>query len=230
MSNVHGKGKPARKKEPKAKEGTPDAKVAFPWRAFAALAISGLVVVAAYWFLSRAPEGTGPPPAGGLPVAVIETNYGTIRVELDTVNAPVTAGNFISLAKAGRYNGNAFHRVAADFVIQGGAVSGAGNVPWEDTGLRNVAYSIAMARSGSANDTGSKDTATSQFFINLKGNPNLDAYDPGTRLGVTYPYVVFGIVIAGQGVVDTIGAIPSNPPGDGQPTSPVTITSVTISE
>jgi peptidyl-prolyl cis-trans isomerase A (cyclophilin A) len=77
-----------------------------------------------------------------------------------------------------------------------------------------------MARSGDANDAGSKDTATSQFFINLKDNPSLDQ--------VTYPYVVFGHVTEGKSVVDTIGAIPSNPAGDGEPTSPVSILRVTI--
>ena len=218
ISGVHGPGAQA----PKAARSAPSrpaSTVAFPWQIMVVMAVVAAVVIGGYWYMAQQ-SGPSPDGNGTGTVAVIETNYGTIKITLDTGRAPRTAGNFISLANAGKYNGNSFHRVAANFVIQGGAVAGAANVAWENTGLRNVAYSVAMARSGDANDAGSKDTATSQFFINLQDNPNLDAY--------TYPYVVFGHVTEGRSVVDTIGAIPSNPAGDGQPTSPVSIIRVTI--
>lgn len=229
LSTVHG-GAPRAAKGPRAADakGSRPSTVKFPLKAVVALAVVAALVLVGYWYLTQ--PGSGPsgsnPSAGS--VAVIETNYGTIKIALDKTRAPRTAGNFIALANAGKYNGNSFHRVAANFVIQGGAVSGAANVAWESTGLKNVAYSIAMARSGSANDSASKDTATSQFFINLKDNPSLDTYDPATRVGFTYAYVVFGHVTEGQSVVQTIGALPTNPAGDGQPTSPVTILRVTI--
>jgi len=156
------------------------------------------------------------------PVAIFETNRGAFQIELDLARAPRTAGEFVKRVTGGGYNGNSFHRVAANFVIQGGAIRAAGRVDWEKTGLKNARYSIAMARSGSANDLASKDTATSQFFINLRDNASLDRY--------TFPYVVFGRVIEGQSVVDAIGAL--HPPGDsdydGPPTSDVKIARATM--
>lgn len=190
--------------------------VRFPWAMFAVLAVVAVIVIAGFWLATRPPAGGGL--TSGNRVAVMETSYGTIKIQLDTGRAPRTAGNFISLVQAGKYDGNSFHRVAANFVIQGGAVTGAANVAWENTGLKNVRYSIAMARSGDADNASYKDTATSQFFINLGDNANLDDY--------RFAYVVFGRVIEGQSVVDAIGSIPSTPPGDGQPNTPVTINRV----
>jgi len=159
-----------------------------------------------------------------LPIAVVETNLGTFRIELDTEHAPVTAGNFISLAKQGFYNNLTFHRVVKDFVIQGGDPSGDGTggsgkpLPWENTTLRNRRYSISMARAGSADDPRYKDTGSSQFFINLDDNTGLDNY--------AYPFAVFGQVTDGYSVVDSIGQLyPSNQ--DGPPTQTVTM-NVTI--
>ena len=217
INGVHGPSTQAPKAAPSAPE-RPASTVSFPWQIMVVLGVVAAIVIAGYWYMTQQPETNPPPPSGT--VAVIETNYGTIKITLDMTQARRTSENFISLANADRYNGNSFHRVAANFVIQGGAVSGAATVAWENTGLRNVAYSVAMARSGDANDPGSRDTATSQFFISLKDNPSLDNY--------AYPYVVFGHVTEGKSVVDAIGAIPSNPTGDGQPISPVTIISVTI--
>ena len=159
--------------------------------------------------------------ASGTKIAVVETNHGTFKLELDLARAPRTAGEFVARASTGAYDRNSFHRVAANFVIQGGAVRGAEHVPWEGTGLKNTRYSIAMARSGSANDAMSKDTATSQFFINLRDNALLDRF--------TYPYVVFGRVIEGQSVVDVIGELhPGNPDYDGPPATIATIVRVSI--
>lgn len=160
--------------------------------------------------------------------ATITTNMGTIKIKLYEDKAPITTANFISLAESGFYDNLTFHRVAKDFVIQGGDPNGDGTggsgetIPWEDTGLKNIKYSIAMARSGDPDTPEGANTATSQFFINLKDNPSLDSY--------TYPFVVFGQVISGTEVVDAIGALyPTEPPYDGHPTADVIIISVTIS-
>ena len=210
INAVHS-GAPRPVKEPAPEPAAPT--VRFPWKVVGILAVAAVIILAGYWVVTRAPTGGGT--TNGSKVAVFETTFGTIKVQLDTGRASRTAGHFIGFVDGGDYDGTTFHRVAANFVIQGGAISGASSVAWENTGLKNVRYSIAMARSGDANDVGSKDTATSQFFINLKDNPSLDNY--------AYPYVVFGRVIEGQDVVDAIGALSTNPPGDGQPTTTVTI-------
>jgi cyclophilin family peptidyl-prolyl cis-trans isomerase len=216
VNTVH--GDPTQRKAAPAAPAKPASTVAFPWRLMLVMVIAGALVLAGWWFLLR-PQEPGGGNTGGTTVAVISTSKGTIRVELDLQKAPRTAGNFVNLARAGDYDSNRFHRVADNFVVQGGAVPGAANVAWEQTGLTNDRYTIAMARSGSADDAGSKDTATSQFFINLKDNANLDAF--------AYPYVVFGHVVEGQSVVDAIGLL-APPSGDGEPTETVTIFSVRI--
>ena len=161
--------------------------------------------------------------------ATIETNMGTIKIKLYEDKAPITTANFIELAESGFYDNLTIHRVAKDFVIQGGDPNGDGTggsgktISWEDTSLKNIKYSIAMARSGNPDTVEGANTSTSQFFINLKDNPGLDSY--------TYPFVVFGHVISGTEVVDAIGALyPTDPPNDGPPTTDVIINTVTISE
>ncbi len=151
-------------------------------------------------------------------VAVVETTLGEFEVLLDTENAPVTAGNFINLSENGFYDGLTFHRVAKDFVIQGGDPLGTGqggsgrDLPWEDTGLKNEKYTIAMARAGDPNSDEYKNTGSSQFFVNLNDNEGLDEY--------AYPFAVFGKVVSGFDVVDRIGAL--YPPSlDGSPTQTV---------
>jgi cyclophilin family peptidyl-prolyl cis-trans isomerase len=151
-------------------------------------------------------------------VAVVETTLGTFEVLLDTEHAPVTAGNFINLSENGFYNGLTFHRVAKDFVIQGGDPLGTGqggsgrDLPWEATGLKNEKYTIAMARAGDPDSSEYKNTGSSQFFINLDDNDSLDDY--------AYPFAVFGRVIEGFNVVDQIGALyPASM--DGAPTQKV---------
>ena len=228
ISGVHG----ATPKPPKPVEEQvptrPASTVKFPWKVVAVLAVvSALVVGVGYYFMSSSGPGGGGGGGGHGTVAVMETNLGPIRITLDKVRAPITAAHFIGLANAGKYNGKQFTRVAYNFVIQGGqGADDTTKVAWEFTGLLNSAYTIAMARTGSPSDAASKDTATCQFFINLKDNTNLDTPS------VTYSYVVFGRVedASSQAVVRAIGAL--YPPGDttydGAPTSPVTITSVTI--
>ena len=210
LNTVHGEG--GKKTPPPTAVAGPTVK--FPWKPMAALAIVGILVFATgYYVLGRIPSGGGPTPT--LPVAVLETSLGTMRIELDTINAPRTAANFIALVRAGFYDGLTFHRVVADFVVQGGDPNGDGTggsgttVTWEDTGLRNTLHTIAMARSQSP------DSATSQFFLNLKDNTNLD----------TPPaYVVFGRVIGGHEVVTSIGSVPTD--ANDKPLSSVTMTRV----
>jgi cyclophilin family peptidyl-prolyl cis-trans isomerase len=139
-------------------------------------------------------------------IAIISTTLGVIRIQLDTANAPNTAGNFIKLAKASYFNGLVFHRVVKDFVVQGGGMYPDGtqktppqSIPWENTGLRNLKYTIAMARSGNPDTVEGSGTATSQFFINTADNGGLDSYQ--------YPFVVFGKVIDGLAVVNAINAL-----------------------
>jgi len=156
-----------------------------------------------------------PLPEEKLPIALFNTSLGSFKVELDTVRAPATAGNFIDLVKQGFYNGLTFHRIAQGFVMQGGDPFGNGTggsgktISWEDTGLENLKYTLAMARGQDP------DSASSQFYANLKDNPSLDESDP--------PYVVFGRVVEGFETVDLIGSL--YPPGsvsyDGPPTSTV---------
>lgn len=222
INKVHGEG--ATKARPAAAP-TRVSTVRFPWKAMLVLGIVGVVVFAGgYWFLGRQTTGGGGPFPPGDRFANVETNFGTIRIHLSMANAPVTAGNFINLANAGRYNDNAFNRVCAGFVIQGGDVPGASKVPWESTGFPNVKYSVAMARQGDASEA-NKDSASSTFFINLGDNGHLDAYNPPSN----YPYVVFGHVVEGTAVVDQIAAVPAGSPPACPPNSPISISRVTIS-
>ncbi|UCE39691.1 MAG: peptidylprolyl isomerase [Thermoplasmata archaeon] len=154
------------------------------------------------------------------------TTLGTIKIELDTEKAPDTAGNFIDLANSNFYNGIIFHRVIAGFVIQGGGFTSdetkktADSIPWENTGLLNSRYTISMARSGDPNSEADSGTGSSQFFINLADNTNLDSY--------AYPYVVFGRVIEGFSVVDDIAALPTD--SNDWPDDPPVITTVVIED
>ena len=143
-------------------------------------------------------------PVLAVEVVVIETNHGDITVELDNEKAPISVANFLTYAESNHYDGTIFHRVIKDFMIQGGNFTPdmspkktlaqikneAGN------GLRNLRGTIAMAR------TGVVDSATSQFFINLKDNDFLDHKDTSVR---GYGYAVFGKVSKGMDVVDKIG-------------------------
>ncbi len=143
-------------------------------------------------------------PAFASDLVVIETNYGNITVELNTEKAPISVANFLTYADTLHYNDTIFHRVIKDFMIQGGNFS-TEMVPKKtrdqikneaSNGLRNLRGTLAMAR------TGVVDSASSQFFINLKDNGFLDHRDTTTR---GYGYAVFGKVVKGLDVVDKIG-------------------------
>jgi len=142
------------------------------------------------------------------PKVAIETNLGTIKLELFVQEAPVSTQNFLEYVKSGFYNGTIFHRVIPGFMIQGGGftkelVQKPTRQPIKNeagNGLKNERGTIAMAR------TSIPDSATSQFFINVVNNAPLNHRDnsmPG------YGYAVFGKVISGMDVVDRIAATPT---------------------
>jgi len=139
------------------------------------------------------------------PQVDLHTNRGTITLELDTERAPLTVENFLAYVRAGHYDGTIFHRVIDGFMIQGGGFDASlrqrpTRAPIRNeaaNGLRNVAGSIAMAR------TGEPHSATAQFFINLVDNPGLDHPRPDG-----HGYAVFGRVIDGMDVVRAIGRSP----------------------
>ena len=166
------------------------------------------------------------------PVAVLKTNMGTIKLELFEDQMPITAGNFIKLAKEGFYNGTKFHRVIDGFMIQGGdpntktdatstwGTGGPGyTIPDEFVAgehLTNVRGTIAMANTGQPNSGGS------QFFINTVDNTGLDFDKPP----FTSKHPVFGHVIEGMDVVDAISKVPVG--ARDIPDKPVIVESVTI--
>jgi len=160
--------------------------------------------------------------------ATLVTSAGTIVVELYQVQTPKTVANFVSLAQSGFYTNLTWHRIVKGFVIQtgdpdtkngGGDRSTWGNggssqtVPLEIVGsLRNKAGYLGMARSSDPN------SGSSQFYINLADNPNLDG-----------GYTVFGKVISGMDVALTLGNTPvSSQYQPNEPINPVFLTSVTI--
>jgi len=160
----------------------------------------------------------------------MQTNVGAFTLVLYPARAPKTVANFLRYVKSGFYNGTVFHRVIAHFMIQGGGFDLALHrkttrppIPDEAAnGLKNRAYTIAMARTADPN------SATAQFFINIKDNPFLD-YRAPTPDG--YGYCVFGKVIAGQAVVKRISSQPTGAAGPfaaDAPLKPVIIETATV--
>ncbi len=139
------------------------------------------------------------------PVVVIETNMGTIKVELFEDKAPLTVKNFLQYVEDKHYDGLIFHRVIEKFMIQGGGMEPNGTQrktkdPIKNesgNGLSNARGTIAMAR------TAVPDSATSQFFINVVDNEFLDKKNANDGVG----YCVFGRVIEGMDVVDKIKGV-----------------------
>ncbi len=136
------------------------------------------------------------------PKVRFKTTLGDIVIELDGEKAPISTLNFLQYVEDGYYNGTVFHRVIANFMIQGGGfdknmdkkTSGLRSPiknEWRN-GLKNVRGTLAMAR------TSAPDSATSQFFINVVDNANLDRPNGGAA------YAVFGKVVEGMGTVDKI--------------------------
>ena len=133
----------------------------------------------------------------------LHTNHGTIGLELDEGKAPATVANFLQYVSDGHYTNTVFHRVIDGFMIQGGGFDPGmkqkptrGPVKNEaDNGLKNAAYTIAMAR------TSDPHSATAQFFINVSDNKALN-FTAATPQG--WGYCVFGRVVEGTAVVDKI--------------------------
>jgi peptidyl-prolyl cis-trans isomerase B (cyclophilin B) len=137
----------------------------------------------------------------------LHTNFGVIALELDAEKAPETVKNFISYVEAGHYDNTIFHRVIDGFMIQGGGFEANGmkekpsKAPIKNeagNGLKNDAYSIAMAR------TNDPHSATAQFFINVANNDFLNFKQPN---GSGWGYCVFGKVVEGSDVVDKIKGV-----------------------
>jgi peptidyl-prolyl cis-trans isomerase A (cyclophilin A) len=161
------------------------------------------------------------------PRVKLTTSAGDIVVELAPEKAPKTVANFLQYVKDKHYDGTVFHRVIDGFMVQGGGFTAdmkekptRAPVPLEaSNGLRNEPYTIAMAR------TSDPDSATSQFFINVKNNAMLDAPSPDG-----HGYTVFGKVISGKETVDKIRAVQTGNKGRMQnvPLEPIVIQSAVV--
>jgi cyclophilin family peptidyl-prolyl cis-trans isomerase len=168
------------------------------------------------------------------PTATCETTLGTFTVELLVDKMPLTAGNFVKLARAGFYDGLHFHRVIKEFMVQFGCPysrepddprAGTGNGPDgtvadehpADAKLSNERGTLSMA------NTGRPDSGSCQFFINTVHNAYLDWFTPGRS-----KHPVFGRVIQGMEVVDKIGNART---GDGdRPATPIQMKRVVVNE
>ena len=158
----------------------------------------------------------------------IKTNHGDIKVKLFDDKAPITCENFRQYAADGFFNDTIFHRVIPNFMVQGGGMEAdmsqkATRAPIKneaDNGESNRRGTLAMARTMDIN------SATAQFFINLRDN---DFLDNGTR---DFGYAVFGEVVDGMDVVDTIAAVPTGNKGGHQdvPVETVTIVEITADD
>ncbi|MDR3411225.1 MAG: peptidylprolyl isomerase [Formivibrio sp.] len=158
------------------------------------------------------------------PQVELQTNQGRIVLELDAAKAPATVANFLQYVKDKHYDGTIFHRVIDGFMIQGGGFDASmkeksTRAPVKNeaaNGLKNAAYTIAMAR------TSDPQSASAQFFINVKNNDFLDYRAPNVQ---DYGYCVFGKVILGREVVDKIKSVKT---GSRAPFSDVPLTPVII--
>lgn len=173
-------------------------------RAVASAVILLLLAGAAY--AQECAVGEAVAPDNSFPQVALATSAGKIVVELDRRRAPLTVNNFLGYVTTGAYDGSIFHRVVADFVVQGGGRSlGGDEIPERinifnesGNGLRNDRGAIAMARLDDPH------SASNQFYFNLKDN---DSLNPGPK---RWGYTVFGYVIEGLDVLDAIGAVATN--------------------
>jgi cyclophilin family peptidyl-prolyl cis-trans isomerase len=191
--------------------------------------LAALLVPAVVAACARDAGDAGKAASGNNPVVTMKTTLGEVTLELDQEKAPISVKNFLDYVEAKHYEGTVFHRVIPGFMIQGGGMTPdmqqkptkppikneAGN------GLKNVTGTIAMAR------TGVVDSATSQFFINVKDNTSLDHRDESTS---GFGYAVFGKVTGGMDVVKKIEATEttSKPPHQNVPVTPVIIESIRV--
>jgi cyclophilin family peptidyl-prolyl cis-trans isomerase len=167
------------------------------------------------------------------PTALLETSLGNITVELFVDKMPITAGNFVKLAKSGFYDGLHFHRIIDNFMLQFGCPhsrdpksprAGTGDGPDgpikdehpADAKISNDPGTLSMANAG-------PNSGSSQFFVNTVANPYLDWFSPG---GSKHP--VFGRVIEGMDVVKKLEKTPTD--GNDRPRTPARMNKVTIQE
>ena len=163
------------------------------------------------------------------PVVLLTTSKGNIRISLDAEKAPISTKNFLAYVSEGHYDGLIFHRVIPGFMIQGGGMDAQmkekkNNAPIKNeaaNGLKNNLGTIAMAR------TNIVDSATSQFFINLKNN---DFLNHKSTSPAEYGYAVFGQVIEGMDVVQSIEKVKTGDRGHHQdvPVDAVVINSIKL--
>jgi peptidyl-prolyl cis-trans isomerase B (cyclophilin B) len=163
------------------------------------------------------------------PRVQLDTSMGIIVLELSPHRAPKTVENFLQYVNDGFYDDTIFHRVIKDFMIQGGGLTAdmqrkIARPPIDneaDNGLKNRVGSIAMAR------TGDPHSATAQFFINTKDNPNLDHQQKSAQ---GWGYCVFGRVVKGMEVVSAIEAVKTGSKGGYRdvPVKPVLIRKATV--
>ena len=168
------------------------------------------------------------------PTAILETSLGSFTVELFTDQMPITAGNFVALAKSGFYDGLHFHRVIQGFMCQFGCPhskdpksprAGTGDGPKgtikdehpASAKISNEPGTLSMA------NTGAPNSGSSQFFINTTHNAFLDFFTPGAS-----KHPVFGRVIAGMDVVKKIETTPTD--DDDRPRTPVRMIKVTVQQ
>ena len=165
--------------------------------------------------------------AADAPKVKFVTTMGEFVVEVDPEKSPKTVQNFLQYVNDKHYDGTVFHRVINDFMIQGGGFTAEMSqkptrppvVLEAKNGLKNRVGTIAMARTSDPN------SATSQFFINVRDNTSLDAPNPDG-----HGYTVFGKVVSGMDVITKIKAVPVSSKGPHQnvPVTPIVITSATV--
>jgi cyclophilin family peptidyl-prolyl cis-trans isomerase len=175
------------------------------------------------------PMATPPPvPDATGPIVRLETSEGVLRIRMYSERSPLSVENFLSYVRDGHYTGTIFHRVIRDFMVQGGGLTP--DLTERPTGppvrnearnmLRNSRGTVALARTQKA------DSATAQFYVNLRDNHLLDFGIAGAG------YSVFGQVIEGMDVVDRIASTATTTigPYSDVPVEPITIVGAVIEE
>jgi cyclophilin family peptidyl-prolyl cis-trans isomerase len=177
------------------------------------------ITSALVFVLAQAVTPPSPSPAAPFsgPVVVLETSMGTIKLGMYPDKTPITVKNFLAYVEKKHYDGTIFHRVISTFMIQGGGMDAAMKERPTDAPIKNEAKAAPSNRRGTVAmaRTSDPNSATAQFFINVKDNLALDfgVRDAG--------YAVFGEVLEGMDVVDRIKLVPTA--GGDVPTTPVVI-------
>jgi cyclophilin family peptidyl-prolyl cis-trans isomerase len=211
--------------KPRKRVGNPPQKLqksSRKWMYIALVLIVIAIAVVAFVILrNSSPNTQNNGTITGNPVALFDTSFGTFKVELFKDKMPTTVNNFVKLVNEGFYSGLIFHRIGANFMIQGGGYypnetrksSPYGNIPFETSDVKHVDGAISMA------STGSKVGGAAEFFICDGAQTFLDGN-----------YAAFGVVIEGIDVVRSIAAQPHPDSGDGtgKPTTDIIINNIII--